>query len=280
MKSTNSPFFLLMLLLASFSSFAQQKTNIMTFNIRLETVQDGENQWAKRKENLSSMLEFYEVDICGMQEVLVGQIKDLSKLLPAYAYVGVGRDDAKEGGEFSPIFYKKIAYTLLESTTFWLSQTPEKPGKSWDAAYNRIVTYAKFKDKKTKKVFYVFNTHFDHIGQVARRESANMLVAKIKAIDPKIPVILTGDFNSTPQEEPTMILNNSLIDTKKVSKQTHFGPESTFNGFESKEIEGKQIDYIFLNTNKIQVLKHGTLSNTWGGRFASDHHAVFTQLVF
>lgn len=280
MKSTNSPFFLLMLLLASFSSFAQQKTNIMTFNIRLETVQDGENQWAKRKENLSSMLEFYEVDICGMQEVLVGQIKDLSKLLPAYAYVGVGRDDAKEGGEFSPIFYKKTAYTLLESTTFWLSQTPEKPGKSWDAAYNRIVTYAKFKDKKTKKVFYVFNTHFDHIGQVARRESANMLVAKIKAIDPKIPVILTGDFNSTPQEEPTMILNNSLIDTKKVSKQTHFGPESTFNGFESKEIEGKQIDYIFLNTNKIQVLKHGTLSNTWGGRFASDHHAVFTQLVF
>lgn len=279
MKRTSYSF-LLSFLLTVFSSFAQQKTNIMTFNIRLETVQDGENQWAKRKETLSSMLEFYEVDICGMQEVLVGQIKDLSKLLPAYAYVGVGRDDAKEGGEFSPIFYKKTAYTLLESTTFWLSQTPEKPGKSWDAAYNRIVTYAKFKDKKTKKVFYVFNTHFDHIGQVARRESANMLVAKIKAIDPKIPVILTGDFNSTPQEEPTMILNNSLIDTQKVSKQPHFGPESTFNGFESKEIEGKQIDYIFMNTNKIQVLKHGTLSNTWGGRFASDHHAVFTQLVF
>lgn len=279
MKLTNYSF-LLFFLLTSFSSFSQQKTNIMTFNIRMETVQDGENQWAKRKEHLSSMLEFYEVDICGMQEVLVGQIRDLTKLLPAYAYVGVGRDDAKEGGEFSPIFYKKANYTLLESNTLWLSQTPEKPSKSWDAALNRIVTYAKFKDNKTKKVFYVFNTHFDHIGQVARRESANMLVAKIKAIASNIPVILTGDFNSTPQEEPTMILDKNLIDAQKVSQQAHFGPVSTFNGFESKEIDEKLIDYIFLNTNKIHVLKHGTLSNTWGGRFASDHHAVFTQLAF
>ena len=274
-------FYLLLLLLStSFSSFAQQKTNIMTFNIRMETVQDGENQWSKRKENLASMLEFYEADICGMQEVLVGQIRDLTKLLPTYTYVGVGRDDAKEGGEFSPIFFKKEKYTVLESNTFWLSQTPEKPSKSWDAALNRIVTYAKLKDNKTKKVFYVFNTHFDHIGQVARRESAKMLVAKIKAIDPKIPVILTGDFNSTPTEEPTIIINDGLIDAQKVSKQAHFGPASTFNGFESKEIAGKLIDYIFLNTNKIKVLKHATLSNTWGGRFASDHHAVLTQLEF
>ncbi|MEA5459928.1 endonuclease/exonuclease/phosphatase family protein [Arcicella sp. LKC2W] len=274
-------FYLLLLLLStSFGSFAQQKTNIMTFNIRMETVQDGENQWSKRKENLASMLEFYEADICGMQEVLVGQIRDLTKLLPTYTYIGVGRDDAKEGGEFSPIFYKKDRYTVLESNTFWLSQTPEKPSKSWDAALNRIVTYAKLKDNKTKKVFYVFNTHFDHIGQVARRESAKMLVAKIKAIDPKIPVILTGDFNSTPTEEPTVIINEGLIDAQKVSKQAHFGPASTFNGFESKEITGKLIDYIFLNTDKIKVLKHATLSNTWGGRFASDHHAVLAQLEF
>jgi endonuclease/exonuclease/phosphatase family metal-dependent hydrolase len=274
-------FYLLLLLLSTtFSSFSQQKTTIMTFNIRMETIQDGENQWAKRKENLSSMLEFYEADLCGMQEVLVGQIRDLTKLLPKYAYVGVGRDDAKEGGEFSPIFYKKDKYTVLESNTFWLSQTPEKPSKSWDAALNRIVSYAKFKDNKTKKMFYVFNTHFDHIGQVARRESAKMLVAKIKAINHKIPVILTGDFNSTPQEEPTIIINEGLIDAQKVTKQLHFGPISTFNGFESKEIAGRLIDYIFLNTDKIKVLKHATLSNTWGGRFASDLHAVLAQLEF
>ncbi|PWK29263.1 endonuclease/exonuclease/phosphatase family metal-dependent hydrolase [Arcicella aurantiaca] len=274
-------FYLSILLLSTvFGSFAQQKTNVMTFNIRMETVQDGENQWSKRKENLASMLEFYEADICGMQEVLVGQIRDLTKLLPTYTYIGVGRDDAKEGGEFSPIFYKKEKYTVLESNTFWLSQTPEKPSKSWDAALNRIVTYAKLKDNKTKKVFYVFNTHFDHIGQVARRESAKMLVAKIKAIAPKTPVILTGDFNSTPTEEPTVIINEGLIDAQKVSKQPHFGPASTFNGFESKEIAGKLIDYIFLNTDNIKVLKHATLSNTWGGRFASDHHAVLAQLEF
>lgn len=262
------------------SSYSQQKLNVMTFNIRMETVQDGENQWAKRKENLSSMLDFYEADICGMQEVLVGQIRDLTKLLPNYAYVGVGRDDAKEGGEFSPIFYRKDKFTILESNTFWLSQTPDVPSKSWDAALNRIVTYAKFRDNKTKKVFYFFNTHFDHIGQVARRESAKMLVAKIKAVDAKIPVILTGDFNSTPTEEPTVIINAGLIDTEKVTLTSHFGPVSTFNGFQAKEIEGKLIDYIFLNTDKIKVLKHGTLSNTWNGRFASDHHAVFAQLAF
>jgi len=232
------------------------------------------------KKILQVCLNFYDVNICGMQEVLIGQIRDLTKLLPTYTYVGVGRDDAKEGGEFSPIFYKKDKYTVLESNTFWLSQTPEKPSKSWDAALNRIVTYAKLKDNKTKKVFYVFNTHFDHIGQVARRESAKMLVAKIKAIDPKIPVILTGDFNSTPSEEPTIIINGGLIDAQKVSKQPHFGPISTFNGFESKEITGKLIDYIFLNSDKIKVLKHATLSNTWDGRFASDHHAVLAQLEF
>eukprot|EP01136_Pigoraptor_vietnamica_P037290 Opistho-1_new@105049 len=199
MKKTFYSLLLTLLISTSMSSFSQQKLNVMTFNIRLETVQDGENQWSKRKENLSSMLEFYEADICGMQEVLVGQLRNLSTLLPSYAYVGVGRDDGKEAGEFSPIFYKKDKFTVLESNTFWLSQTPETPSKSWDAALNRVVTYAKFKDNKTKKVFYVFNTHFDHIGQVARRESAKMLVAKIKAIDPKIPVILTGDFNSRMQ---------------------------------------------------------------------------------
>jgi endonuclease/exonuclease/phosphatase family metal-dependent hydrolase len=280
MKKTFYSLLLTLLISTSMSSFSQQKLNVMTFNIRMETVQDGENQWSKRKENLSSMLEFYEADICGMQEVLVGQLRDLTTLLPDYAYVGVGRDDGKEAGEFSPIFYRKDKFTVLESNTFWLSQTPETPSKSWDAALNRVVTYAKFKDNKTKKVFYVFNTHFDHIGQVARRESAKMIVAKIKAIDPKLPVILTGDFNSTPQEEPTIIINEGLIDAQKVTKHPHFGPISTFNGFQAKEIEGKLIDYIFLNTDKIKVLKHGTLSNTWGGRFASDHHAVFTQLLF
>ena len=280
MKVLMSSFLLMLVLASAFSSFSQQKINVMTFNIRLETVQDGENQWSKRKENLSSMLEFYEADICGMQEVLVGQLRDLTTLLPDYAYVGVGRDDGKEAGEFSPIFYRKDKFTVLESKTVWLSETPETPSKSWDAALNRVVTYAKFKDNKTKKVFYVFNTHFDHIGQVARRESAKMIVERIKAINAKTPVILTGDFNSTPAEEPIVIVNASLLDTQILSNLPHFGPQSTFNGFQSKEIDNKLIDYIFVNSDKVEVLKHGTLSNTWGGRFASDHHAVFTQLMF
>ncbi|MES2795822.1 MAG: endonuclease/exonuclease/phosphatase family protein [Bacteroidota bacterium] len=265
-------------------SFSQGKINVMSFNIRYDNPKDGADQWQFRKKNLASMLPFYDVEICGMQEVLFNQAEDLKSLLPDYNYVGVGRTDGKKDGEFSPIFYDTKKLTLLESQTFWLSPTPEIPGKAWDAMLPRIVTWAKFKYKdssKGKKPFYFFNTHFDHMGQEARRESAKLLLSKVKEIAGNQPAVITGDFNATPTDEPTIILNAGLIDTKKVSKNPHFGPDdSTFNGFEAKEIPGRLIDFIFLNNNKIKVIKHATLSNTWAGKFPSDHHAVMVRLDF
>lgn len=279
MKKSNILLFALLLMSFVPKAYSQSNINVMTFNIRYDNPKDGVNQWQFRKENLASMLPFYDIEICGMQEVLFNQIEDLKKLLPNYDYVGVGRTDGKIEGEFSPIFYNKEKLTVLESNTFWLSPTPQIPGKAWDAMLPRIVTYAKFKSKNTKKPFYVFNTHFDHIGQVARRESAKLLLQKIKEIAGDQFAILTGDFNATPAEEPAQIINASLIDTRKVAMTSPFGPQkSSFNGFESKEIDGRLIDYIFLNSNKAKVLKHATLSNTWGGLFPSDHHAIFVNL--
>ena len=280
MKNSNILLFTILLLFFIPKAYSQNNINVMTFNIRYDNPKDGVNQWQFRKENLASMLPFYDIEICGMQEVLFNQIEDLKKLLPNYEYVGVGRTDGKKEGEFSPIFYNKEKLTVLKSSTFWLSPTPQIPGKAWDAMLPRIVTWAKFKSNKNiKKPFYVFNTHFDHMGQIARRESAKLILEKIEEIAGDQFAILTGDFNATPTEEPAQIIHAALIDSRKISLTPPFGPQkSSFNGFESKEIEGRLIDYIFLYNNKAKVFKHATLSNTWGGLFPSDHDAIFIKL--
>jgi len=263
-----------------------QQINVMTFNIRYANPRDSLNYWDYRKENLASMLYYYEADICGMQEALIGQINDLKALLPEYDYLGKGRGDGKEEGEFSPVFYRRDKFIVLGMNTFWLSLTPDTPSKGWDANLNRIVTWAKLKTVKKKSVFYIFNTHFDHLGPIARRESAVLLLRKIKEIAGDNRTIVTGDFNATPLEEPIQVLMDSgnpdhLNDTEYLSLQPHFGTYSTFNNFEFKEQAGRHIDYIFLkNLQRIQVLKHATLTNSWDGKFASDHHAVLTTLKF
>lgn len=270
--------------LALAQASAAQSLNLMTFNIRYATPQDADNQWLLRKENLCSMLSYYEADICGMQEALVGQIRDVQSSLPQYDYVGKGRDDGHEGGEFSPIFYRKDKLILLESRTFWLSQTPDTPSRGWDASFNRVVTWAKFRTAgRPKRTFYVFNTHFDHRGVEARRESAKLLLQQVKVIAGTAPAIVMGDFNAKPSDEPIRILLDAsnpehLNDTKLLSQTPHFGPSGTFNGFQGKEQDSEPIDHIFVKNSPFGVLRHATLSPTWGGRFASDHHAVLTTL--
>lgn len=283
-------FNLILIVFTTFSTLNQslmaQELNVMTFNIRYANPKDSSNYWDFRKENLASMLHYYDADLCGMQEALFTQITDLRTLLPEYNYVGLGRTDGKEAGEFSPIFYRRDKFILLETQTFWLSLTPDTPSKGWDANLNRIVTWAKFRTVNKKTEFYMFNTHFDHIGQVARRESAILLLRKIKEIAGNTRTILTGDFNATPGEEPIQILVDTknpdrVYDTEFLSQSPHFGPYSTFNNFEFKEQDGRHIDYVFLkNHQKIQVLKHASLTNSWNGKFASDHHAVITTLAF
>jgi endonuclease/exonuclease/phosphatase family metal-dependent hydrolase len=271
MKKT---FVFIAICLASYGTLLGQNINFMTFNIRYNTERDGINKWDNRKDHAAEMVKFYDVDFCGMQEALIGQINDLQARLPEYEHFGLGRDDGKEKGEFSPIFYKKTKYKLLKQETFWLSETPEKPSKGWDANLPRIVTWGYFKDLKTKKKFYVFNTHYDHIGQIARAESSKLVLKKIKEIAGNENTILMGDFNASPSDEPIKIIMNGLNETSSISQTPHFGPESSFTGFEAKEQEGRKIDHIFVNNPKLKVLKHATLSNTWGGLFASDHHPV------
>jgi endonuclease/exonuclease/phosphatase family metal-dependent hydrolase len=262
-----------------------QELNVMTFNIRLYVKSDSLNAWPYRKDNAASQIMFHKVHLLGVQEALHEQMMDLSQSLKSYKYAGVGRDDGKTKGEYSAIFYDTTRLRLLESSTFWLSLTPEVPGsKSWDAAITRIVTWAKFRDNANKKIFYAFNTHFDHLGKEARRESARLLKQKVKDMAGTIPVIITGDFNSKPSDDPIRIVTDAsdkdrFIDTKSLSIMPHYGPQGTFNGFTSKEIDNEPIDFIFIK-GKWKVLQHATLSQTWGGRFSSDHFPVFAKLSF
>jgi len=271
------------LLFLAMNSFAQE-LNIMTYNVRLNVQSDSLNAWPYRKDKLASVILFHQVNIVGVQEALPEQMDGLRERLTKYKSLGVGREDGKNKGEYSAIFYDTTRLQVLQSQTFWLSQTPEVAGsKGWDAAITRIVTWAKFKDKKTKKVFFHFNTHFDHIGPEARRESAKMVLQKVKEIAGNSPVVFTGDFNSRPSDEPIKIITDKnnplhLADTKEISQTPHYGPTGAFNGFQSKERDDDPIDYIFVK-GEWKVLNHATISETWGGRFASDHFAVFAAIL-
>lgn len=263
---------------------AQATLNIMSFNIRLNLASDSLNAWPHRKDFVAGEVQFHEVQILGVQEALYEQMIDLQQLLPKYKYCGVGRDDGKTKGEFSAIFYDSTRFKALETQTFWLSETPSDPGsKSWDAAITRIVTWVKFKDLKTLKIFFVFNTHFDHIGHEARKNSAVLLKEKVFSIAEKYPALIMGDFNSTRDDEPIRILlqeNNGkfLTDAKEISQTPHYGPTGSFNAFGPKEVSDKPIDFIFIK-GIAKVLKHANISQTWNGRFASDHFAVFTRVI-
>ena len=263
---------------------AQKPMEIMTFNIRLNTSSDSLNAWPYRKDKVASQILFYQVSLLGVQEALHDQMVDLQQRLPGYKYSGVGRDDGKTKGEYSAIFFDTARLQKLDGATFWLSQTPEMPGsKSWDAAITRIVSWCKFYDTETHKIFFAFNTHFDHIGQVARAESAKLLLKRVNDIAGNTPVIVMGDFNAGPEDEPIKIITNTqypgyLLDTKNYSETPHYGPSGTFNGFKNSEINDAPIDHIFMKKG-IKVLKHATISETWQGRFASDHFAVLARVV-
>lgn len=277
--------FFCILLPFSLVTMAQKTINVVTFNIRYDNAKDAPNDWPNRREKVAAQILFHEADIIGIQEGLHNQVKELEIRLPGYSFTGSARDDGKEKGEYSCIFYNTNRLELLASQTFWLSETPAIAGsKSWDAAITRIVTWAKFRDRQTKKVFYAFNTHFDHMGRVARRESAKILLKAVDSIAGKTPSLITGDFNAKPTDEPLVIITDSsnplkLTDSKTLSATGHYGPIGTFNGFGTKEESNDPIDYIFLKGHW-KVWQHATLSQTWDGRFSSDHFPVFARLSF
>lgn len=258
--------------------------SIMSFNIRYDNPGDRENAWSNRKEMAAETIRFHKIDIAGLQEALHGQVEDLAARLLEYNWFGVGRDDGQRKGEYTPIFYLKSRFKVLNHSTFWLSENPEVPGKlGWDAACPRIVTWGKLEDRSTKKVLFVFNTHFDHVGKEARSQSAELLISKIEKLAGGSPVILTGDFNCTIDDAPYFILTRSqpgirsLTDTRNISQTKPYGSTQTFNGFKNELRPGDRIDFIFVGGIS-QVIRHGVISEKWNGRFVSDHYPVLAEM--
>lgn len=263
------------------SGIMAQSLNVLTYNIRYDNPKDSINAWDNRKEFLISQLKFYQPDIFGTQEGLLHQLKDIDHGLKGYTFFGKGRDDGKEAGEFSAIFYNKNSVELLQEHTFWLSETPETPSKGWDAAIKRVCTYGKFKSKNNNAEFWVFNTHFDHVGEQARRESILMILSKMAAINSEaLPVILMGDLNLKPQHESIVYLANLMDDTYSLAGENNFGPVGTFNGFKFNEPVTDRIDYIFTSKGDFNVLKNAILSDNKECRYPSDHLPVYAKLAF
>lgn len=254
---------------------------IATYNLRMDTPGDGENAWPNRKEMVKTLIQFHDFDICGTQEGFIHQLRDVCEA-DVYDYVGVGRDDGKEAGEHSAILYKKDRFKVLDKGNYWLSETPDVPGKGWDATCcNRICSWAKFKDEVTGKEFYFFNVHYDHEGEEARRESSKLMIAKIKSIVGNAPFFCTGDFNATPDSEPIRIIYNdgTLLDSYKVAKIPPYGPVGTFQGFKLRTSSEGRIDYIFVSEG-IQVNTYGVLTDMNDNRFPSDHFPVMIDVVW
>jgi endonuclease/exonuclease/phosphatase family metal-dependent hydrolase len=257
-----------------------QDMTIMTYNIKLDYPKEGENSWTNRKPFFINQLQFYEPDIFGVQEAMPNQMKDIDSLLIDYSFVGVGRDDGNDEGEYSAIFFKSNKFKVLNSSTFWLSQTPDKVSMGWDAVCNRVCTYALFENKKSGKQFYVFNTHFDHIGVEARKNSAILIIQKIAEINSeKLPVILTGDFNMEATHESIEYITKHLNDSKAISKQEPFGPVGTFNGFNFYEPVKNRIDFIFVSS-EINVEKYAVLSDSKDCKYPSDHLPILLKIKF
>lgn len=255
-----------------------QNLRIITYNIRLNIASDGINAWPNRADQVSALLDFHQAEIFGLQEALYDQIQDIEADLPKMKWVGVGRDDGQKAGEFSPIFYDAEKFKALKNGGFWLSETPDKPGLGWDAACNRVCTWIILKEEKTGDKFMVLNTHFDHMGVKAREESAKLIIKKIKELNAdKLPVILMGDFNSTPDMEAYATITNELKDSRKLSRKAPYGPEGTFNSFNFNAPMKDRIDYIFVN-DKLEVKRYAVLTDNKDQRFPSDHQPVLVVL--
>ncbi|WP_167613316.1 endonuclease/exonuclease/phosphatase family protein [Maribellus sediminis] len=269
---------LLTLAIMPFTLFAQQ-FSVISFNIRYNNPGDGINAWPNRIALVNGLLNFYEPGIFGLQEALYDQILDIEKGLPDYKWFGVGRDDGDKAGEFIPIFYNTKKFILIESGHFWLSEDCNKPGLGWDAACNRITTWGKFQSKVTGKKFFVFNTHFDHMGDEARKNSAKLIHEKINELTAGngFPVILTGDFNLTPETQPIGMIKKYLSDSREISEEPPYGPVGTYNGFKPGSEGNNRIDYIFVN-DKVKVLKYAAISDTKENRSPSDHLPLFVEV--
>ena len=236
-----------------------------SFNIRYENKGDSlrGNGWGQRCPVIAQLIRFHDFEIFGTQEGKIHALTQLKELLPEYDYIGVGRDDGKVAGEHSAIFYKTEMFDLLDHGDFWLSQTPEVPSVGWDAAMNRICTWGHFREKSTKRDFYYFNLHMDHIGVQARMESAKLVVEKIREICAGKPVILTGDFN-VDQTNPiySVFTGSGILSDSYEICEIRYANDGTANGFDPNSFTKSRIDHVFV-TPGTRVIRYGVLTDTY-----------------
>ena len=252
---------------------------LISYNIRYHNDWDIQNSWSLRKNKICQLIDKYDPSIFGIQEGLLSQVSFIDSALIKYDYVGVGRDDGKTKGEFCAIYYDTTRLNICENSTFWLSETPNVVSVGWDAALERICTYALFRDKNSGKEFWVFNTHFDHLGVISRKRSSSFILKKINELNTRsLPVILMGDLNSLPASDPIKVLKNSLVDGLQISLENLEGPEGTFNGFDMALAIEKRIDYIFIKNIEVLAYRHvdDRLENN---RHISDHLPVMIKYI-
>lgn len=259
---------LLSLLFAAFAvSQLSAQMLVGSYNIRLKVSSDSVNGnvWGKRCQVMCDQLNFMSPDIFGTQEVLHVQLLDMLDRLDGYDYIGVGRDDGNTGGEYAAIFYKTDRLRLLDYGNFWLNETPDRPGLGWDAACIRICTWGKFASQTATddEAFYFFNLHMDHVGVVARREAAKLIVSKVREIAQGAPVIVTGDFNVDQNDEIYSIFTQSaLLKDSYLASRIRFAENGTFNSFDTDLYTDSRIDHIFVSPS-IGVDAYGILTNSY-----------------
>lgn len=300
-------FFLTFFVLLSFAQLMSAQMLVGTYNIRYKNQGDsvkGE-RWSKRCQVMCDQINFMSPDIFGAQEVLHSQLVDMLNGLDGYDYIGVGRDDGKTGGEYAAVFYKKDRLRLLDHGDFWLSETPDRPGLGWDAACVRICTWGKFTGMTATndEAFYFFNLHMDHVGVVARREAAKLIVTKVREIAQGAPVIITGDFNVDQKDEIySIFVQSGLLKDSYQSARQRFAENGTFNAYDINIYTDSRIDHVFVSP-EVQVESYGILTNsywvpndssselrkaadapqeisfsTYTRRQPSDHYPVFVRL--
>lgn len=247
-----------------------QDVTVMSYNVYYKTP---EERW----ENVVQNIRNNNPDSFGLQEATPEWIDAIAAAMPDYAYVGVGRN-ADGSGEASPVFYKKDKYELVDSGTFWLSKTPEKPSKGWDAMFNRICTYVVLRDKETRFIYAHFNAHFDHMGVIARLESVAVVSDKISRICNTLPVVFTGDLNDPEGGEMyNRVLETGLRDTKYLAETAD--DKTTFHGYSDLMTKEKPIDFIFVNAMATKVATYKVDTTKYDGEYASDHHPVISQIT-
>ena len=263
-------------------SMKAYKMRIMSYNIRCLSKKDGpKNLWKNRRDPLGKYVASVHPDIFGMQEVTKSQLDDILERLPNYAYIGVGRDDGKEKGEYSPIFYRTDKFTVVEKGGFWLSETPDVPSRGWDASCLRNTSWAILEDVKTKERFFYCNTHFDHISVTARTNSAMLSKDKFKDLAGNLPILFTADFNTNEKEQTYNLLCSyeyPLHDAWKTAKKKSGGP-ATYNDWgKAKNTEDHKIDFIFVSPS-IKVKKAVISDSALGdGYYRSDHNALWADV--